>query len=118
MELKIEGKVIFIGALQTGVSQAGKEWQKRDFVIETQERYSRKCAFTLFGGEKIEAAKMVVGDMLEVKFDIESREYNGRWYTQLNAYAVNNLSDPTAQMAGQATAQPRPASDADDDIPF
>lgn len=78
------GKVVFIGATQSGVNpRTGNQWQSVEFVIETNERYPRKIAFTLFGQEKIELARLQLGETIEIVGYAESHEYNGNWYSEL-----------------------------------
>ena len=88
----IRGKITHILAPQSGVSKAGKQWMKQEFVLETEGQYPKKVAFTIFGEEKIKMAQLQQGHTVEIEVDAESREYNGKWYTDLNAWRVNNLS--------------------------
>lgn len=88
----IRGKITHVLALQQGVSKSGKQWMKQEFVLETEGQYPKKVAFTIFGEEKIKKAQLQQGHNVEIEVDAESREYNGKWYTDLNAWRVNNLS--------------------------
>ena len=95
--MEIKGKCIAVADLRTGQSQSGNNWQKRDFVIETSEKYPRKVCFTLFG-DKVSLCPSV-GTYVSVSFDIDAHEYNGKWYNQINAWKVEQA---------QAQAQPQP----------
>lgn len=88
----IRGKITHVLAPQQGVSKAGKQWMKQEFVLETEGQYPKKVAFTIFGEEKIKKAQLQQGHIVEIEVDAESREYNGKWYTDLNAWRINNLS--------------------------
>ena len=89
--MDITGKLIATCPQQGGTSKAGKEWKSQTFVLETQEQYPRKVAFELFGSKLDEfGALCKEGANLTVSFDIESREFNGRWYTSIRAWKVAN----------------------------
>ena len=88
-ELSIEGKVIAIELVQSGVSSAGKEWSKQEFVIETPGEYPKKVAFTLFGDKRTIISNLIIGNDVKVFFNLESREYNGRWFHNVNASKVD-----------------------------
>ena len=64
---------------------AGESWKKQEYVIETFDKIPRKVCFSLWG-EKIDQFELNEGDEAEVMFDLESREYNGRWYTDVKAW--------------------------------
>ena len=84
--MEISGKVINILPLQSGSGKNGT-WKKQDFVIETMAQIPRKVCFSLWG-DKIDQYSLKEGDEAEVSFDLESREYNGRWYTEAKAWKV------------------------------
>lgn len=94
----IRGKVIFTGQRAEGVSKAGKAWKKQQFVIETEGQYPKKVAFFLMN-DKLEAANLQMGNTVEVEVDAQSREYNGKWYTELTAWRVNNIGNIAPQYA-------------------
>lgn len=97
----IRGQVIFVGQLQSGVGKnSGKQWQKQEYVIQTDGQYPKKVAFSLLN-DKIQQANIQMGQTIEVEVDAQSREYNGKWYTELTAWRVNNLSAAPAQMYQQ-----------------
>lgn len=87
----IKGKVIEVLAKESGTSQGGKEWEKQVFVIETQEQYPVKIAFTCFG-KRMDIIDQVVphenGDEIEVFYNVSSREYNGKWFHNVDAWKV------------------------------
>ena len=87
--MEITGKIIYVGQERGGVSaRSGKSWKSQEFVIETQEQYPRKCVFSVFGEEKLQQMNIKAGEVLTVSFDIDAREYNGRWYNEVQAWAV------------------------------
>ncbi|MDE6628355.1 MAG: DUF3127 domain-containing protein, partial [Muribaculaceae bacterium] len=110
-------------------SKAGNAWKKREYVLETQETYPRKIHFDFFG-ERADQFPLNVGDVIKLSFDIESREYNGRWFTSIRGWksepAVAAAAYPGAPAAAPA-AFPEPAAPAfpaasepapTDDLPF
>jgi len=88
--MELQGNVIQLLEEQTGDGRNGK-WRKREYVIETGGQYPRKLCFNLWG-DKIDQFPMKVGDAVNVFFDIESRDFNGRWYTDVKAWKVDQVS--------------------------
>lgn len=132
MSLKIKGRIITALPEVSGVAKNGNPWRKREYVLETEGQYPKKVAFSVMG-DKIENLNLAVGQSVEVNVDIESREYNGRWYTSVSAYASTPIqaAQPQAPVQPQAQAQPQynapappppyagaPAGAKDDDLPF
>lgn len=114
--MEIKGKIIEVLPLQSGVSQAGKQWKKQEFVVETPDQFPRKVCMTLFG-DRVDQYPVAIGDDVVVSIDIESREYNGRWYTNVNAWKIEKA---TAQVEAPAPASVptfEPQSETDD-LPF
>lgn len=127
--MEITGKIILDLGETSGVSKAGNNWKKHEYVLETQETYPRKMAFNFFG-DKADQYKLVAGKVYTVSFDINSREFNGRWYTDCSAWKADEAQgaavDPAVpvQPMAQAPAVEAPlppvpgASDNADDLPF
>ena len=87
--MEISGKIIQVLPEQGGVSKtSGKEWKLQAYVLETQEQYPRKVHFEVFGEDRIKANPCQLDDIVTVSFDIESREFNGRWYTSIRAWKI------------------------------
>jgi hypothetical protein len=121
-ELKIKGRLIAVLPTVTGISKAGKDWTKKDFVIETDEgQFTKKIAFTLFGDKTNAVDSVAVGTELEVSFNIDSREVNDKWYHNINAWLVKPIAAAAAPAQYSQTPPPPPASMPDgtqDDLPF
>lgn len=100
--MQIQGKIIQSYPLQSGESTRGV-WKKKEFVIETYAKIPKKVCLSL-RGESAENLSINVGDSVKVSIDIESREHNGRWYTEARAWKVepysesdsNDMSDDTS----------------------
>ena len=105
--MEITGKIIQALPEAGGTSKAGKAWRKREFVLETQETYPKKVCFNLFN-DRIDQYPLNPGDDVTVSFDLESREFNGRWYTDVRGYKVERVGAGAAA-AGIGSVPPPPA---------
>ena len=99
--MELQGKVIAVLPERSGVSARG-EWKSQDYVIETHDQYPKKCCFRVFGEEKINQFNIQLGEEMTVSFDIDSHEYQGRWFNDVRAWAVNR----NVQVPGAAPAAP------------
>jgi hypothetical protein len=103
MSLEIKGKLTKVLDVESGTSKAGKEWKKQNFVIDTGDQYNPEVCFQLFGDEKLEnfAKYNKLGDEVSVAFNVSSREYNGKYFHNLDAWKVQkataNQETPVAQ---------------------
>ena len=111
--MELIGKIIQILPLQEGVSKAGNPWKKQEYILETLgTQYPRKVCFNLFG-DNVDKFPMQVGQDVTVSIDIESREFNGRWYTDVRAWNVlNGIQLAGAPAPGFAAAPAQPAAPA------
>lgn len=125
--MEITGKIILALPEQSGVSKAGNSWKKKEYVLETQETYPKKVHFDLFG-DKADKYPLSVGQTVRLKFDIESREYNGRWFTSIRGWEAEPVDAAAAPAAAPfepastpGAVPPPPAmqpSDPNEDLPF
>lgn len=121
--MEIKGKIILALPEISGTSKNGNAWKKREYVLETQETYPRKVHFDFFG-DRADQYPLNVGDDITLSFDIESREYNGRWYTSIRGWKAekSGAAAPAGGMdAGMPVPPPAvelPAADPTDDLPF
>lgn len=113
-ELKITGTITKILDVQSGTSKSGNEWIKTGFVINTGGEYPKDVAFTVFGSDRVSNFQKFnkVGHLVEVSFEPESREYEGRFYTDLSAWRTMTLNK------GNEAPEPVVAQEEDDDLPF
>ena len=114
--MEIKGKVVLVLPQQSGTSQAGNQLKKQEFVIETQEQFPKKICMTLFG-DRVDQYPVAVNDEIVANIDIESREYNGRWYTNVNAWKIEKASAQAAAPAPAPMPTFEPQSETDD-LPF
>jgi hypothetical protein len=114
--MDISGKIVQFLQVQTGQGKNGP-WKKQDFILETGDQYPKKVCIAVWG-DKIDLSNIKPGDAVDVSFDVESREYNGRWYTDVKAWKVikKTGSAPVSGANSVPTYDLPPASD--DDLPF
>lgn len=98
------GRVVNVLAPVTGQGKNG-EWKKQEFVIETQDQFPKKVMFSLWGEKVDQINGLNPGDDIKVSFNPESREYNGRWYTDLRAWRIERGAAAMQQSGGQSFQQ-------------
>lgn len=105
--MDIIGKIIAVLELRSGVAKSsGNPWMTQEYVLETEEQYPTKIVFGIFGEDKIQQAAIKVGDRLKVSFDINAREFNGRWYNDIRAWKVEHDTRVQSNAAPAAAAAP------------
>ncbi|MBR5639511.1 MAG: DUF3127 domain-containing protein [Muribaculaceae bacterium] len=128
--MEVKGKIIQKFDLQSGTSKAGNPWKKQNYLLETLDSFPKKIYFDFFG-DRADQFPLNVGDMITLSFDIECREYQGRYYTDIRGWKAEKI-DENAQAAVTATTNdappaPAPAPPApdmnfeqtqEDDLPF
>jgi hypothetical protein len=116
--MEIAGTVVTILPLQTGQGKNGV-WKKQEFIVETPGQYPKKVCMSLWG-EKVDEIKIAINDKITASVNIESREYNGRWYTDVRAWKVVKQNSVTAASTeASLTQEPSlPDTGATDDLPF
>lgn len=142
MALELEGRIARKFAPQTGTSARGA-WSKQEFIFEYQEgQFPTQVCMNVWGEDKVrELDKYQVGDKVRIAFNLSSREYNSRWYTDVRAWRIEPAgaqpqqasyagtsygqpsAAPQAQVAPQAPVAPTPSiddlpADEDGDLPF
>lgn len=107
---EITGKIIAVLPTKSGISARGTQWSSQTAVIETQEQYPKKVAFDVLG-DKIAEFNLQVGEEVTISFDINAREFNGKWFNSVNAWHVVRQQSPaqggynTNPYAGAQAAQ-------------
>lgn len=127
--MQITGKCIAVLPVQSGSSAKGG-WKKQQFVIETDGEYAKKICFELFG-DKVDKMPPKLGDNLTVHFNMESREYQGKWYSQINAWKLEGFTGNLGPKQGAAasgdsswdelsssSSGSNSSSNQDDELPF
>lgn len=85
--MELQGKIIVVLPERSGTSQRGNQWRSITYVLETQEQYPKKLAFDVTN-DKIDQLNIQVGEFLTVQFDINAREYQGRYFNSVQAWNV------------------------------
>ncbi|MDR1526424.1 MAG: DUF3127 domain-containing protein [Dysgonamonadaceae bacterium] len=124
--MQLTAKLVEILPAESGMGKNG-EWKKQSIIVETEGQYPKKVCITVWG-DKINSAQWQPGLSLTVDFDIESREFNGRWYTDVKAWKIEPAGIPQPQPETQAPeppvdymlSEPQPPEPASpfDDLPF
>ena len=126
--MEITGKITHALEMRSGTARTtGNPWMSQSFVIETHDQYPRRCVFDVFGEDRLKEFNIQVGEELTVSFDLDAREYQGRWFNSVRAWKVERVAPgaPQGQPAAAASAPaqpgytaPAPAGDSADDLPF
>jgi len=123
--MEINGKIIEVLEEKSGESAKGG-WRKQEYILETQDQYPKKICFMVWG-DKIDDFGIKENQDLEVSIDIESREYNGRWYTDVKAWKVahkdagaSNATEPSGNATPPPVEEPLGLDEESsvDDLPF
>ena len=106
MALELEGTIRQKMGVQSGVSARGN-WAKQEFILEYPDgNYTSQVCMLAFGQDKVqELDKYQIGDRVKVSFNLKSREYNGRWYTDIQIWRIAPAT-PGAQAGAPAAAAP------------
>lgn len=132
--MELTGRIIAVMEPRGGVSaRTGNQWMTQEYVLEVPGQYPKRCLFNIFGEDRIKQFNIQQGEDLTIQFDIDAREYNGRWFNDIRAYNVvrGQAQQPVTPMGGQAPFPPaggatapfppaqEPASEGSaDDLPF
>lgn len=114
--MEITGTLYQVNEPVTGQGRNGM-WKKQDFIIETEGQYPKKVVIAAWG-DKLNLAAFKPGSKITVGFDLESREYNGKWYTDVKAWKIAAAGASTmAQPDREAPIPPPPSYDGGDNMP-
>ena len=127
--MELTGKIIAVMEPRGGVSaRTGNTWKTQEYVLEVPGQYPKRCLFNVFGEDRINQFNIQNGDELTIQFDIDAREYNGRWFNDIRAYNVIRGQQPvpgaqpvaaTSEATSPFPPAQEPASEgASDDLPF
>lgn len=116
---EITGKVVRLGQRLTGEGRNG-QWVKQELIIETEDQYPKTICLLCWGERADEAQALRAGERIKVSVNIESREYNGKWYTDVKVWKFEKdeqFQAPAPEIPGSVAAD-LPAENFDDDLPF
>lgn len=108
--MEITGKIIAVLPERSGVSASGNQWKSGSYVLDTMEQYPKRMCFDVFGADKLQQFAIKSGEIITVSFDIDAREYQGKWFNSIRAWKVirpgNQVNSATSVQA--ATPPPYP----------
>lgn len=89
--MEFTAKLIQILPAESGTSSNG-EWRKQDIIVETEDKYPKKVCVSIYG-DKIDKFKYALteGNLLNIKFNIESKQYSNKWYTTIIAWGIDHI---------------------------
>lgn len=108
--MDLEATVHMVQPLETGQSARG-EWKRQDVIFALPGEFDRKLCVEFWNDRAVDAAALRPGDRVALSINVESREYNGRWYTRVRAWRMNRLEAQTGAPAG-AYPPPYPSANA------
>ena len=124
MNLEITGKVFQLGQMATGESRNGT-WVKQELIIETEEQYPKKVCLMCWGERADEAKGFATGERIKASINIESREYNSKWFTDVKVWRFDRESQPSVPNqntnvphSAAAAQETPPMETLEDDLPF
>lgn len=114
--MEITGKMVKLGGLTEGTSARGP-WRKQDLIIETDEQYPKTVCLTCWTNQIDEIQSMTPGQLVKAQIDISSREFNGKWYTDVRVWRFDPVTataqaQPAQQPVAQTMHQTPPAAPA------
>lgn len=116
--MQLTAKLIQLLPIQTGTGKNG-DWKKQDIIVETGGQYPKKVCVSIWG-DKINDQQLVIGNNLTIDFDIESKEFSGRWYADIKAWKIQVVNQSNILENESENIDPIDLSaDKDgDDLPF
>ena len=117
--MNIKGKLIQLLDLQTGIGKNG-QWEKQDIILEIETAYPKKICVSIWG-DKIDEKQLIIGNELDVSIDLESREFNGKWYTDLKAWKIVSKEEQITNSiitSNNENVEELNNDDSDFDLPF
>ena len=136
--MELTGKIIAVMEPRSGVSaRTGNAWMTQEYVLEVPGQHPKRCVFNLFAEDRIKQFNIQNDEDITIQFDIDAREYQGRWFNDIRAYNVIRgqvpVAAPVASPFPPTQAQPdaaaaaapfppapeaAPAENSADDLPF
>ena len=116
--MQLTAKLTKLLPLQTGTGKNG-QWKKQDIIVETDGTYPKKVCISIWG-DKINESLLKIGSQLDISFDVESREYNGKWYTDVKAWKIETAggAKTTDKVADDQVYFDEGQMESKDDLPF
>lgn len=103
--MEIKGKVLRLGNMTEGQSANGA-WRKQELIIETTEQYPKHVCLICWGERVTEAQRFIPGQIIKAHINIESREFNGKWYTDVKPWKFEAEEVEQPQAINQQATEP------------
>ena len=123
--MELTGKIIAVLPAKSGASpRTGYNWMTQEYVIEVPGQFPKRCAFSVFGEDRIKLFNIQNGEDITIQFDIDAREFNGRWYNDIRAYAVTRPQNQQPVIPNASAGEPpfppmgEPSKSDGGDLPF
>ena len=110
IKMEVTGKLVKKLELETGTSKAGKEWKKQSIVIDTGGEFNNEVCVSAFGDKLKQMNKLEIGMEVSVLCNVYSREYNGRYFHNIDGYFFTNQSNKSSDKIQNGEAE--------EDMPF
>lgn len=114
--MQITGKIVNVLPVESAVSKSGTQWKKQAFIVEYGDRYPKKVAIWLWNAN-IDKHPVRIGLTVTAHVEPESKEHNGRYYTEIQAWKVDGLASAAPAPAAANMYAPAPAA-TNDELPF
>lgn len=112
----ITAKLIHLLPIQKGEFKNG-QWKKQDIIVETDGQYPKKVCVSIWG-DKIKEDQLQVGNFLTISYELESREYNNKWYTDVKAFKIELINNPETIPLNNTFENTVDLTEDDEDLPF
>lgn len=112
----ITSKLIHLLPLQTGICKNG-HWKKQDVIVETEGQYLKKICVSIWG-DKINESQLQVGNLLTISYELESREFNSKWYTDVKAWKIETVGTKVPIVENSDFINQDSIPEDDEDLPF
>ena len=97
--MEVKGKLVDFLNIESGTSKTGKEWQKQTVIIDTGGEFNNLVAISAFGEDKINNLnKLEIGMEVKILCNVYSREYNGRYFHNIDGYHFANVQKSEANL--------------------
>ena len=114
--MQLKATLIQLLPLQNGMGKNG-QWKKQDIIVETDGQYPKKVSVSIWG-DKINETQLQIGNSLTISYELESREFNNRWYTDVKAFKIELLHNPKVIPLTNAFENTIDLTEDDEDLPF
>lgn len=111
--VKERGTIAVMSEVQTGTSQSGNTWSRQTIVVDVvgYNGNYRKVMLQASGNVVADLETMMVGDKVEITYQVTAREWNGKWYNNVDLYKIESTEEkaqqPVAPSAPSAPAYPQ-----------